>query len=99
MGTDALVNRAAISKWFVLQVEVWNRCGFGYSMSMAIQLRPMAEEERAALERLAHSRTEPARLVERARIAWYASQGERAPQIAQRLELDPRTVRTWLNRF
>jgi transposase len=66
---------------------------------MAIRLRPMTEEERVALERLAHSRTEPARLVERARIVWYASQGERAPQIAERLELDPRTVRTWLNRF
>jgi len=59
----------------------------------------LAEEERVALERLAHSRTAPARLVERARIVWSASQGERAPQIAERLELDPRTVRTWLNRF
>jgi len=66
---------------------------------MAIRLRPLAQEERATLERLAHSRTEPARLVERARIVWSASQGERAPQIAKRLELDPRTVRTWLNRF
>jgi len=66
---------------------------------MALRLRPLAEEERVALERLAHSRTEPARLVERARIVWYASQSERAPQIAERLELDPRTVRTWLNRF
>ena len=66
---------------------------------MAIRLRPLAEEERATLERLAHSRTEPARLVERARIVWFASQGAKAPQIAKRLALDPRTVRTWLNRF
>jgi transposase len=66
---------------------------------MALRLRSLAEEERVALERLAHSRTEPVRLVERARIVWYASQGERAPQIAKRLGLDPRTVRTWLNRF
>jgi transposase len=66
---------------------------------MAIHLRPLAEEERTALERLAHSRTEPIRLVERARMVWYASEGERAPQIARRLGLDPRTVRTWLNRF
>src|SRR3954454_22065561 len=66
---------------------------------MAIRLRPMTEEERVALERLAHSRTEPARLVERARIVWYASQGERAPQIAERLGLDHSAVPTSLSRF
>ena len=66
---------------------------------MAMQLRELSDDERQEIDRLAHSRTEAARLVERARILWYASQGERAPQIAQRLGLDPRTVRTWLKRF
>ena len=39
-------------------------------------LRDLTEEERAAVERLAHSRTAPARQVERARIIRRASQGE-----------------------
>ena len=45
-------------------------------------LRDLSGEERAAIERLAPSRTAPARQVERARIIWRASQGEMAPAIA-----------------
>ena len=66
---------------------------------MAIHLRRLTPEEQTEIEQLAHSRTAPARLVERARIVWYASQGERSPAIAQRLDLDERTVRSWLKRF
>jgi transposase len=66
---------------------------------MAVPIRELTDDERQAIERLAHSRTEAARLVERARILWHASQGERAPQIAKRLGLNERTVLTWLKRF
>jgi transposase len=66
---------------------------------MAFRIRPLTPEEAAAIQQLAHSRTAAARLVERARMIWHASQGESAPAIAQRLALDARTVRTWLGRF
>jgi transposase len=66
---------------------------------MAVRIRELTDDERIEIERLAHSRTEAARLVERARILWHASQGERAPQIAKRLGLDERTVLQWLKRF
>jgi transposase len=66
---------------------------------MAFRLRLLTDEERTTLERLAQSRTTPARLVERARIIWYASQGVRVPAMAQKLDVDARTVRLWLKRF
>ena len=62
-------------------------------------LRDLSEEERAAIERLAHSRTAPARQVERARIIRRASQGEMAPAIAAALGLTAYTVRDWIKRF
>jgi transposase len=64
-----------------------------------LRLRELTEEERATVERLAHSRTAPARQVERARIIWHASQGEGAPRIAELLRLDAYTVRGWIHRF
>jgi transposase len=59
----------------------------------------MTSEEGATIKRLAHSRTEPARLVERARIVWRAQQGQRGPAIARELRVSPDTVRHWLKRF
>jgi transposase len=67
--------------------------------AMALRVRTLTPEEQQQLERLAHSRTAPVRLVERAQIVWYARHGERIPQIAQRLRLDERTARLWLKRF
>jgi len=67
--------------------------------SLSISLRNLTSEERAALQRLARSRTASARLVERAQILWAASQGEPVPAIARRLRLDPRTVALRLRRF
>lgn len=64
-----------------------------------VGLRELTDEERAGLERLAHSRTAQARLVERARMIWYASQGENAPRIAQRMQVRAFTVREWIKRF
>jgi transposase len=61
--------------------------------------RPLSEEEERSLERLARSRTEPARAVERARIVWLAHQGESVAAIAEALAISPATVRMWLHRF
>ncbi len=66
---------------------------------MALHVRALTPEEQASLRRLAHSRTEPARLVERARIIWLSSQGQRVPAIATALRLTPATLRRWLKRF
>ena len=64
-----------------------------------LRLRELTEEERAVVEKLAHSRTVPARQVERARIIWRASQGEMAPAIAAALGLTAETGRDWIKRF
>ena len=66
---------------------------------MALRIRPLTDEERATLARVAHSRTAAARDVERARIVWLASQGVRVPAIATELNLSEKTVRRWLKRF
>jgi len=66
---------------------------------MALRVRAMTDEEVAQIERLAHSRRAPARLVERARIIWQARQGQRVPDIADELQLHEATVRQWLKRF
>ena len=59
----------------------------------------MSAEERAEIHRLAQSRTEAARLVERAQMVWHLSQGERVPGLARRLNVSEPTVRTWVKRF
>ena len=64
-----------------------------------LRLRDLTEAERMAIEKLAHSRTAPARQVERARIVWQASQGRMAPAIAAELRLTAYTVRDWIKRF
>ncbi len=64
-----------------------------------LRLRALSEAERTAVEKLAHSRTAPARQVERARIIWQASQDQMAPAIAAALRLTASTVRDWVKRF
>ncbi len=66
---------------------------------MVLRLREPTVEERSAVDKLAHSRTAPARRVERARMIWQASQGAGAPEIAETLRLDASTVRGWIRRF
>ncbi len=66
---------------------------------MALRVREMSAEEVGAVRRLAHSRTASARAVERARIVWQASQGQRVGAIAAELGIGPGTVRLWLKRF
>ena len=66
---------------------------------MALRIRPLTVEAAETIRRLAHARTEPARRVERARIVWLSSQGQRAPAIADELSICAATVRFWLKRF
>ncbi len=68
-------------------------------MVAAIRLRDLSAEEQARIDKLAHSRTAPARQVERARIIRHASQGHSAPRIAQLVGAEVETVRRWIHRF
>src|SRR3712207_3514710 len=64
-----------------------------------IRIRALTPEEQTMIERLAHSRTAEARVVERAQILWQARQGASVPAIARDLGLHAQTVRHWLKRF
>ncbi len=66
---------------------------------MALRVRPLTEEERAEIHRRAQSRTEPARVVERARIIWLLHQGQRVREVAQGLQIGADVVRQWAKRF
>ena len=68
-------------------------------MPAYLTVRSLTAEEAETLERLARSRTAPARAVERATIVWQAHQGTRVPAIARGLGVCEATVRTWLRRF
>jgi len=59
----------------------------------------MTTEEAETVQRLSHARTEPARLVERAKIIWQSHQGKTVPAIAAELRLSQPMVRLWLKRF
>jgi len=56
-------------------------------------------EQRQALERMARSRSLPARVVERARIVLLAAEGLENKQIAQRMGMTPEKAARWRNRF
>ena len=62
-------------------------------------LRDLTAGERAAVMKLAHSRTASAQRVQRAQIIWRASCGETAAAIAARVRLDGETVRKRIRRF
>ncbi len=68
-------------------------------MPRPFMLRPLTDAEHATIQRLAQSRTEPARTVERARMVWRAHHGERVPAIARALGVKVETVHLWLGRF
>ena len=56
-------------------------------------------EQRQALERMARSRSLPARVVERARIVLLAAEGLENKQIAQWMGMTPEKAARWRNRF
>ncbi len=64
-----------------------------------VSLRALTPEERHALEQLAHSRTAPARLVERARILLAAAGGQGPSAIATQVNVCRENVYTWIHRF
>lgn len=68
-------------------------------MRVRVQLRELTSEERAKLEKLAHSRTEEVRLVERAQIIVSLAEGERPTHLAKRLGMTRPKVYLWLKRF
>jgi transposase len=68
-------------------------------MRTPVRVRELTAGEAEAVKRLAHSRTEPARRVERAKIVWLSQEGKLVPAIAAELHLEAKTVRLWLRRF
>jgi transposase len=64
-----------------------------------LTLREMTEEEARTLRALAHSRTTEARLRDRARMCWLASEGQRVSAIKAELGVADGTVRLWITRF
>jgi len=66
---------------------------------VALRVRELTDEENEQIKRLAHARTAPVRLMERARMIWLASQGRRVSAIAADLHVTAETVRLWLKRF
>lgn len=68
-------------------------------MGKRVQVGAVTDEERQAVKRLAHSRTAPARAVERARVIQAALEGMTVEQIAVQLGLARNTVYLWLKRF
>jgi transposase len=66
---------------------------------MAVKVRPLTGEEAQELTRLAHARTAPHRLVQRAQIIWASAHGETVPAIARQVRLSAFRVRVWLHRF
>ena len=68
-------------------------------MRTPLCLREFTPEEQRVITKLAHAQTASARLVERAKILYLASQGQTVPQIAEAVGLNAKTVRKWFKRF
>jgi transposase len=68
-------------------------------MGRRMQLRAVSSEEREGVAKLAHSRTAPARTVERAQVVLAALDGKMVEEIAADLHLSRNTVYMWLHRF
>jgi transposase len=68
-------------------------------MPAPVSLRALTAAEQDGLDRLAHSRTTPARLVERARIIQAAAQGERPAAVAAAQGCSRPAVYAWVRRF
>src|SRR5215472_3737646 len=69
------------------------------SMGKRLQIPVHTAADRAAVERVARTRTAQARHVERAKVVLAALEGEGVGAIAQRFHLSPATVYLWLHRF
>ena len=67
-------------------------------MRIAAQVE-LSPEQRTALERMARQRSQPLRVVERARIVLLAGDGLENKQIAQRLHMTQEKAARWRKRF
>lgn len=68
-------------------------------MGKRLAVREVTAAERAAIKRLAHSRTAAARAVERAQVVQAALERKSVEEIAGQLQLARNTVYLWLHRF
>ncbi len=68
-------------------------------MNRAAAALELSDGQRATLNRLAKSRTVPARMVQRARVLLWAGEGVANARIAERAGVLPDTVRAWRRRF
>jgi transposase len=68
-------------------------------MATLVKLRPLTSDERKEFERLGRSRTEEARLVQRARIFLGLAAGERPYQVTDRVGVGRAAAYEWLHRF
>jgi len=59
----------------------------------------LSDETRLQLEKLARGRSTPVRIVQRSRIVLLAGDGLQNKQIAERMEVAPRMVALWRDRF
>lgn len=66
---------------------------------MAIYVRAFSEEEKAEIERVVHSRKEPAARVQRAKVLWLSSQGKPGPAIGRETGLHVNSGRDRIHRF
>jgi len=66
---------------------------------MRFSIRAFTEEEEQTIKKWSHSRTEEARLVQRAKILFYAKQGKSVKEIAQIVDLGEVGVRRWVKMF
>ena len=71
----------------------------GGQMARALVLKPLKEDERKVLEKLAKSQTAPASMVERAKTILWVYAGERPRMIAKKLERVTATIYQRLHRF
>ena len=68
-------------------------------MATLVKLRELSGDERRELERLARSRTEETRLVQRAKIILGLAAGERPYQVAAKVGVGRMAAYEWLHRF
>lgn len=68
-------------------------------MANRVKVVTVGGADRVELERLAGSRTAPARLVQRARIVLLSAEGLAAVEVAQRVGCSEQTVGLWRRRY
>ena len=68
-------------------------------MPKIIEFRTITKEERKELEQLKRSQTAEVRLVERAKMVLWSQEGQKAVEIAAKLDRTPMTVYNRLKRF